>query len=120
VVELVFKQMKSGMGLDAILAWRPSAVTALIYSKIAALCLVRLLEIAAKSQNDKLLTRVALVLVLSRSVPLLMTYSLMSDGVTVEQLEDRLMLIATTIARSRNQRRERARRKREASIGRPA
>lgn len=121
VVELVFKQMKSGTGLDAILAWRPSAVRALIYAKVTALCLVRLLELAATASDDSgLLTRLAMVLVLSRSVPLLMSYSLLSEGVTVEQLEERLMLIATTIARSRNARRERDRRKREASIGRPA
>jgi hypothetical protein len=121
VVELVFKQLKSGTGLDAILAWRPSAVTALIYGKVTALCLVRLLEVATRENGDReLLGRVAMVLVLSRAVPLMIAYSLHRDGVSVEEMERRILLIARTMARSRNQRRERERRKREASIGRPA
>lgn len=121
VVELVFKQLKSGTGLDAILAWRPSAVSALIYAKVVALCLVRLLEAATRANGDsELLGRLALVLVLSRAVPLLIAYSLQREGVTIEEMERRIMLIASTMARSRNRRRERERRKREASIGRPA
>jgi len=38
-IELLFKQLKSGAGLETILAWRQPAVLALIYAKIVALCL---------------------------------------------------------------------------------
>jgi len=41
---------------------------------------------------------------------------MMSRGVTLEQLEERILLIAEEMARSRQQRRERERRKREASL----
>ena len=119
IIELIFKQLKSGTGLSSILAWRESAVTALIYGKITALCLSRLLELCAKSQDDKgVFGRLAIVLVLARSTSLLLSYALLRDGVTVDELEKRILLIATTVARSRNQRRERTRKKREASIGR--
>ena len=121
IVELVFKQLKSGTGLDTILAWRPAAVTALIYAKVTALCLVRLLEAATRANGDRdLQGRLAMVLVLSRAVPLLIANSLIRDGVSIEEIERRIMLIASTLARSRNRRRERERRKREASIGRSA
>lgn len=119
IIELIFKQLKSGTALSSILAWRKSAVTALIYGNITALCLSRLLELCAKSYNDEaMLNRLAMVLVLARSSSLMLSYALLRDGVTAEELEKRIMLIATTVARSRNQRRERARKKREASIGR--
>jgi hypothetical protein len=119
IIELIFKQLKSGTGLSSILAWREPAVTALIYGKITALCLSRLLEICAKSQDNKAaLNRLAMVLVLGRSASLMLSYALLRDGVTIDELEKRILLIATTVARTRNQRRERTRRKREASIGR--
>jgi hypothetical protein len=118
IIELIFKQLKSGVGLSAILAWRESAVTALVYGKITALCMSRLLELCAQSEGDgALLSRLAIVLVLARSSSLMLTYALMRDGVTIDELEKRILLIATTVARARNQRRERARKKREASIG---
>lgn len=73
-VELLFKQLKSGTGMNAIRAWRPAALAALIYGKIVALCLARLLEIAtAKRHGAEGLTQLALVLSLARAVPLLMT-----------------------------------------------
>jgi hypothetical protein len=121
IIELIFKQLKSGTGLSSILAWRESAVTALIYGKITALCLSRLLELCANSQNDKgIRGRLAMVLVLARSASLMLSYALLRDGVTMDELEKRILLIATTVARSRNQRRERTRKNREASIGRPS
>jgi IS4 transposase len=43
-IELLFKQLKSGAGLEAILAWRQPAVMALIYAKVVALCLARMLD----------------------------------------------------------------------------
>lgn len=121
IIELIFKQLKSGAGLSSILAWRESAVTAMIYGKITALCLSRLLEICAKSTGDgSTLNRMAMVLVLARSASLMLSYALLRDGVTIEELERRIMLTATIVARARNQRRERERKKREASIGRPS
>jgi hypothetical protein len=119
VVELVFKQLKSGAGLDMILAWRDSAVTSLIHAKVIGLCLARLLELSLKADaQSELTTRLAMILVLSRCAPLLLTQSLMIQGVTVDELERRILLIAEIVAKSRNQRRERVRRKREAELGR--
>src|SRR5262249_6645977 len=118
IIELIFKQLKSGAGLDTILAWRDSAVAALIHAKVIGLCLARLLELAILSKNDKdLMTRLALIMVLSRCSSLLIAQSLIRDGVTAEQLEERLLVIAKMIAKTRNRRRERVRRKREAEIG---
>lgn len=120
IVEIFFKQLKSGVGLDGILAWRRSAVTALVYAKVIALCLARLLEHAVKERttdNNDILARLALVLVLTRAAPLLLTDAYMRRGVTIEQLEERILLIATVVGRARNQRRERARIKREAGLG---
>ncbi len=121
VVELFFKQLKSGTGLDGILSWRRSAVTALIYAKVIALCLSRLLEHSVRLRDpDKghVLARLALVLVLTRAAPLLLTYIYMRRGITVAQLEERILLIATIAGRARNRRRERERMKREAALGR--
>ena len=118
VIELLFKQLKSGGGLDMILAWRESAVRALVYAKVVALCLARLLELsAASSGDDALRTRLAMMLVLTRSVPLLLSHSLMRRGVTIQQMEERILLIARIAAKSRNRRRERARIKRERELG---
>lgn len=117
-IELIFKQLKSGAGLKSILASRPWAVAALIYAKVIVLCLARLLELSVEEKHGRhATTQLALVLTLTRCAPLLLSAMYMERGVTLEQLEERLMLIATVAARSRNQRRERARRKREASVG---
>lgn len=86
-IELVWKQLKSGLGLDAILAWREDAVVALVYSKMAALCLARLLELALESRGIDVETQLAVVLVLARSIPLLMSYSLMGEHLTMAQME---------------------------------
>lgn len=117
-VELFFKQLKSGAGLDTILASRPGAVAALVYAKVIALCLARLLELAVEEQEGRhATTQLALILVLARCGPLMLAHSFLSQGITLEQIERRLMNIATIVGRTRNQRRERARRKREQALG---
>ena len=118
LIELVFKQAKSGLGLNSILAWREPAVAALIHAKIVALCLARLLEYAVQQKDPKHVhTSLSMVLVLARSTGLLIAHQLMSEGVTIKEFERRIMLIATVAARTRNQRRERTKRKREARLG---
>jgi IS4 transposase len=117
-IELLWKQLKSGLGLEAILAWREEAVLALIYSKIVALCLARLLELELEARGVEVTAQLATVLALARSVPLLLSYSLMGKHLTMAQLEQRLMMIAEMQAKSRNRRREAAKRSREQGIGR--
>lgn len=117
-IELLFKQLKSGAGLDTILASLPGAVAALVYAKIVALCLARLLEPAVEEREGRhATTQLALILVLARCGPLMLAHSFISQGITLEQIERRMMNIATIVGRSRNQRRERARRKREQGLG---
>lgn len=117
-VELFFKQLKSGAGLDTILASRPGAVMALVYAKVVALCLARLLELAVEEREGRhATTQLALILVLARCGPLMLAHSFLTQGITLEQIERRMMNIATIVGRSRNQRRERARRKREQGLG---
>ena len=118
-IELFFKQLKSGAGLDAIRATKPSAVAALVYAKVIVICLARLLELSIEEKEGRhATTQLAVLLTLTRCAPLLLADSYMRRGITLAQLEERLLRIATVIARSRNQRRERARRKREQSLGR--
>jgi putative transposase len=118
LIELVFKQAKSGLGLTSILAWRESAVAALVHAKIVALCLARLLEYSvAQTDRDHVHTQLAMVLVLARSTGLLIAHCLMAEGVTLKEFERRIMLIATIAARARNRRRERKKRLREAGLG---
>ncbi len=117
-IELVFKQLKSGTGLTAIRATRPGAVRALVYAKVIALCLGRLLELSVEAKEDRrVTTQLALILALTRCAPMLLSAMYMERGVTLAQLEERLMLIACMAARSRNQRRERERLKRERGLG---
>jgi transposase len=117
-VELFFKQLKSGAGLDAIRAVKPSAVAALVFAKVIVLCLARLLELSIEEKEGRhATTQLALILTLTRCAPLLLADSYMRRGITLEQFEERLLRIAATIARSRNQRRERARLKRERGLG---
>jgi hypothetical protein len=119
IIELVNKQLKSGLGLDSILAWREPAVTALMHAKIVALCLARLMEITVQAKDGThIIARLAMVLVLARTTGLFIAHRLMAEGVTIEEFERRIMLIATVAARTRNQRREREKRKREAALGR--
>jgi putative transposase len=118
LIELLFKQAKSGLGLSSILAWRESAVTALVHAKIVALCLARLLEYSVtKTDREHVYTQLAMVLVLARSTGLLIAHCLLAEGVTLKEFERRIMLIATIAARTRNRRRERKKRLREAGLG---
>jgi hypothetical protein len=117
-IELFFKQLKSGVGLKAIRATRPGAVMALFYAKVTALCLARLMELSMEAKHGRhATTQLALVLALTRCAPLLLSSMMMERGVTLAQLEERIMIIASIVARSRKQRRERVRRRREKSIG---
>jgi hypothetical protein len=117
-IELVFKQLKSGLGLKAIRATRPGAVMALVYAKVIALCLARLLELSVEAkENRRVTTQLALVLALTRCAPMLLSALYQQRGITLAQLEERILLIATIVARSRNQRREREKLKRERALG---
>ncbi|RKG92182.1 IS4/IS5 family transposase [Corallococcus terminator] len=120
-VELLFNALKSGVGLTALRATRPGAVLSLVYAKVIALALSRLLELslqqkAGESGQEQATGRLALVLALTRCAPLLLSHAMRSRGVTLVQLEERILLIAEVTARSHQQRRERERRKREASL----
>ena len=117
-IELFFKQLKSGAGLDTILASRPGAVAALVYAKVIALCLARLLELAVEEREGRhATTQLALILVLARCGPLMLAHSFLTQGITLEQIERRMLNIATIVGKTRNQRRERARRQREQGLG---
>jgi hypothetical protein len=119
-VELLFKQLKSGAGLQAILAWRSSAVLALIYAKIVALCVARLLELTVEEHHGPHATsQLALLLTLTRAMPLLLGFFMRERGVTLQQLEERIIMIANVVAKSRNQRRERKKRQTRQTLGQP-
>ncbi len=121
-VEPLFKALKSSVGLSAQRATRPGAVLSLVYAKVIALALSRLLELSLQQKagepgQEQVTGQLALVLALTRCAPLLLSHAMMSRGVTLAQLEERILLIGEVPARSRQQRRERERRKREASLG---
>jgi hypothetical protein len=119
LVELFFKQAKSGAGFSAIRAWRPEAVQTLVHAKIIALALSRMLElvVAREKQDPQATVRLALVLTLTRAAPLLLHAAYIRKGVTLEELEERIILIAATVARSRSKRREAEARKRRERVG---
>jgi hypothetical protein len=116
--ELLFNQLKSDAGLNALLAWCASAVASFIYAKVVALGLTRLFQLSVEEQVGRFATtQLVLILALSRSAPLRLSFFLMWRGVTLPQLEERILLIARIVAKSCIQRRERAKRKRFQSIG---
>lgn len=119
-IELFFKQLKSGAGLSALLAWRASAVQAFVYSKIIALCLARLLELAVEARLGRHAAgHLAVLLVLIRSLPYYLNNALMfGRQLTCEEMEERIIQTACIVARIRNQRRRRVKRSREQAIGR--
>lgn len=120
-IELLFKQLKSGAGLNAVLAWRSSAVLAFLFAKIVALCLARLLELSVeKRYGPHATTKMALLLTLSRTMPLLLGFFMQMRGVTLAEFEERILMIASIVARSRRQRRERAKRKKREALGKNA
>jgi IS4 transposase len=117
-IELLFKQLKSGAGLKAVLAWRSSAVLAFLYAKIVALALTRLLELSVEERyGPHATTKLALLLTLSRTMPLMLSLFMQQQQVTLAEFEDRILMIASIVARSRRQRRERAKRKKRQQLG---
>jgi len=118
-IELFFKQLKSGAGLSALLAWRASAIRCFLCARVVALCLARLLELSLSETHGRHAAgQMALILAVTRSMPLLLGIFMMQRGVTVTQLQERILMIAEMTAISRNKRRERTRREREAAVGR--
>ncbi|GMU10009.1 transposase [Corallococcus caeni] len=49
-VELLFKALKSGVGMSALRATRPGAVLSLVYAQVIALALSRLLELSMRQK----------------------------------------------------------------------
>jgi len=58
------------------------------------------------------------VLTLARLAPTLLAARMLARGVTLEEMERRLLMTAAIVARSRNQRRERAKRAKIAGLRR--
>ena len=89
-----------------------------VCKKITALCLARLLELSVEERvGPHATTQLALLLTLSRSMPLLLGFFMQQRGVTLEQFENRIIMIASIVARSRRQRRERQKRKQRQALG---
>ena len=110
-IELLWKHLKTGVALSSIRAWRQEAVLVLVHAKIVALCLGRLLELSLDAHTKThAFGQLAIVLTLSRLAPTLLAARMLARGLTLKDMEDRLLLTASVIARSRNQRRERAKR----------
>ncbi len=110
-IELLWKHLKSGLGLSAIRAWRVESVQALVYGKIVAVALARLLEFSLReATREHAVGQLAIVLTLNRLVPMMMAMSLQERGVTLAEMEKRLLMLAAVVARSRNRRRDRAKR----------
>ncbi len=116
-IELLWKHLKTGVGMSAIRAWRQPAVFALVHAKLTAVALARLLEIAAKpTLKDHAMGQLAIVLALSRSLPMIMFLRMRGQNIDLAEMERRILLVATTIAKSRNQRRDRARKAKRAAL----
>lgn len=116
-IELLWKHLKTGVGLAAIRAWRPAAVFALVHAKITAIALARLLELSAKPATaDHATGQLAIVLTLNRAVPLIIALRMRGQNVDIVEMERRLILLATILGKSRRQRRERARKAKRAGI----
>lgn len=111
------KHLKTGVGLAAIRAWRPAAVFALVHAEYLVVALARLLELAAKpATQDHATGQLAIVLALNRAVPMILALRMRGQNVDLAEMERRLLIIATTLGRSRRQRRERARKAKRAAI----
>jgi hypothetical protein len=120
-IELLWKHVKTGTGMAAIRAWKREAVSALVHAKLIGVALARLLEFAiAEETKDHALGQLAIVLTLNRMVPLIIAMRLRERGVTLAEMEHRMLVMAAMLARSRRQRRERAKRNRHASLHREA
>lgn len=111
-IELVWKAFKSGMGLDKIAAWRPSAVAVLVHAKVIAMCLARLLQLTADQRAGKhATTQLCIVLVLARMSSTILMMRLMQHQIPLDEMERRVLNIAEMLGKSRRQRRERRKRK---------
>jgi len=116
-IELLWKHLKTGVGLSAIRAWRQSAVLALVHAKITGVALARLLELAAKpALQEHAMGQLAIVLALNRSIPMILSLRMRGQNIDLAEMERRILLVATTIARSRNRRRDRAKRAKRAAL----
>jgi hypothetical protein len=110
-IELLWKHLKTGVGLSSLRAWRESAVLAIVHAKLIALALARLLELTlAGAAKEHAYGQLAIVLTLTRLAPTLLAARMLARGVDLAEMERRLLMTAVVIARSRNQRRERAKR----------
>lgn len=120
-IELLWKHLKTGTALSSLRAWREEAVIALVHAKIIALCLARLLELSLDAQaRTHAYGQLAIVLTLTRMAPTLLAARMLARGVTLPEMERRLLMTASIIARSRNQRREGVKRAKLAALRRKA
>ena len=116
-IELLWKHLKTGVGLAAIRAWRQSAVIALVHAKLTGVALARLLELAAKpALQDHAMGQLAIVLALNRSIPMILALRMRGQNIDLQEMERRILLVATTIAKSRNRRRDRAKLAKRAAL----
>jgi hypothetical protein len=116
-IELLWKHLKTGTALASLRAWRQDAVVALVHAKLIGLCLARLLELSLGEQTrTHAYGQLAIVLTLARMAPTLLAARMLARGVTLEEMERRLLMTASIVARSRNQRRERAKRTKIAAL----
>lgn len=117
-VELVFKAMKSGLGMNRIEARCPDSVTALLHAKVIALALARLLHLAAEKRAGRhAVTQLAIVLTLTRLVPWLIGIRCRDAHYDILSEEHRIIETAIRHSRSRNTRRDAEKRKRAAKLG---
>lgn len=117
-IELVFKALKSGLGMNRIEARCPDAVTALLHAKVIALALARLLFLAAEERAGRhAVTQLAIVLSLTRLIPWII--AIRSRNADYDLLAEEQKMVETAIrhARSRNRRRDAEKRKRAATLG---
>lgn len=117
-VEIVFKALKSGLGMNRIEARSPDSVSALMHAKVIALALARLLYLAAEERAGRhAVTQLAIVLTLTRMVPWII--AIRSRDAHYDLLSEEHKIVDTAIrhARSRNKRREADKRKRAYKLG---
>lgn len=120
-VELVFKSLKSGLGLDTIKARRPDALMALVHAKIIALALSRLLYLAATERaGPHAVTQMAIVLTMTWMLPWIMARRAKDPSWSIIDEENELVSEAILDARPRNRKREPKRLAKRQLLGRNA
>jgi hypothetical protein len=118
-IELLWKHLKTGTGMSAIRAWKQEAVTALVNAKLIGLALARLLELSVLEETkDHAMGQMAIVLTLNRMVPLIIAMRLRERGVSLAEMERRMLTMTLILARSRRQRRDRAKKKERTDLRR--